>query len=69
MPAECSKKSEWQRRYDDSIAREQTRLDEDGITTGEVAASQASFWLPGWLGFIGLAVTWVVVALRRRSRR
>jgi hypothetical protein len=63
-------RSDWQRRYDESLERERQRLSEyEDATEGEVLAMEAVGCLPGWLGAAGLAITAFVLFLRRRRRR
>ena len=61
--------NDWQRRYDESVAREATSADTNATDGAEFAAMEASGCLPGWLGAILLALTAAAVFIRRAVRR
>ena len=61
--------SDWQRRYDESIARESASADPDDTAGAESAAMEASGFLPGWAGAIAFGLTAAVVFIRRIVRR
>ena len=66
---EVDHRSEWQRKYDESLAREQIRLDDEAAAAGpEGVAIEVGGCLPGWLGVGLVAISGIVVALRRRWR-
>jgi hypothetical protein len=62
-------RTEWQRRYDRSLAEEREKASDDEVTIGEIAAFEASGCLPGGLGAVVFAATTAVVLMRRRARR
>ena len=61
--------TEWQRRYDESVAREAASVDADGTSAAEFAAMEASGCLPGWAGSIALGLTVALTFIRRAVRR
>ncbi len=67
--SEAEGTSEWQRRYDESLAREADAADSDEVTGAEYAAMEASGCLPGWAGAIALGLTAAVAFIRRAVRR
>jgi hypothetical protein len=64
-------RSEWQRRYDESIARERASIEsaDDEVSGGEYVAMEASRVLPGVVGVAAAAVTALAMFVRRRHRR
>ena len=61
--------TEWQRRYDESVARETASVDADGASGAQFAAMEASGCLPGWVGAIASVSTAAVAFIRRIARR
>jgi hypothetical protein len=61
--------SEWQRRYDDSLAQEAAASGADDTTGAEFAALEASGCLPGWAGATALGLAAAVAYIRRSVRR
>jgi hypothetical protein len=60
----------WQRRYEESLARQRAAPGQAGdLSAGEVAAIESTGCLPGWEGLAALAVTGGLVLIRRRWRR
>ncbi len=62
-------RSDWQHRYDESLAEERALHATDDVSGGECAAIEASGCLPWWPGAIALAVTGVLLFIRRRFHR
>jgi hypothetical protein len=67
--ADDDARSDWQGKYDESLARERRRLDNEAAAGPEGVAVAVRGCLPGWLGVAVVAVVGVVVALRRRWQR
>lgn len=61
--------SDWQRRYDESLAQERAVHAADDVSGGKFAAIEASGCLPGWAGAVALAVVGVLLFIRRRFHR
>jgi len=62
-------RTEWQRRYDESLAAERRKARDSDVTAGEIVAMEVSGCLPGALGVATIATTAIVMLLRRRTRR
>lgn len=63
-------RSDWQGRYDESLARERARIDNaNNVSGGEYAAMKGSGLLPGVLGVAAAAITALAMFVRRRKRR
>ncbi len=61
--------SDWQRRYDKSLTSARRSHSADEVSAGEFAAIETSGCIPGWAGLIALAVTGIVLLIRRRLHR
>ena len=60
--------TEWQRRSDESVAREAASVDADGTSGAEFAAMEASGCLPGCAASIALGLTVAFTFIRRAVR-
>jgi len=68
LMAGMPERSEWQRRYDESVARERAALKQADDVSGTELATQMGGCLPGGVGAGVLAPAGVVAFIRRRRR-
>lgn len=68
MNSDAGHRSDWQRRYDASLAAEREKDRPSATHVGE-AAMEASSCLPGALGVVAMAAAATVMLVRRRNRR
>jgi hypothetical protein len=62
-------RSEWQRRYEESLDAERRKAEGDESDAAAVVAMEVSGCLPGALGVVALAAAAIVMLVRRRTRR
>jgi hypothetical protein len=62
-------RKDWQRRYDESLARERANRFDDDLTVGDVAWVGLTGCLGWWLVAAVLAVAEAVILIGRRFRR
>lgn len=61
--------SDWQRRYEASLAAERAKSDETDVGVVETVAMEVSAWLPGVIGAAVAVAAAIVVLVRRRIPR